>query len=36
MTSRLSMGYVDSHCVDEPDAKEPVATAVMVNRVRRD
>jgi hypothetical protein len=36
MTSRLSMGHVDGHCVDEPDAKEPLATAVMSNRVRRD
>jgi hypothetical protein len=36
MTSRLSMGHVDGHRVDEPDAKKPGATAVMANRVRRD
>jgi hypothetical protein len=33
---RLSMGHIDGHRVDEPDATEPVATAVMPSRVRRD
>jgi hypothetical protein len=36
MASRLSTGPIDGHRVDEPDATEPVATAVMPNKVRRD